>query len=97
MLKTFIHNDIIIYKMGRSIGKFVPYFVHSFLLADTLIDTGTRFAGEEFLSALKGKQINRIINTHYHEDHTGNNHNIQQKYSMNLKINGFLQEICFAG
>ena len=48
MLKTSIHNDVTIYKMGRSIGKFVPYFVHSFLLADTLIDTGTRFAGEEF-------------------------------------------------
>jgi glyoxylase-like metal-dependent hydrolase (beta-lactamase superfamily II) len=84
MLKTSIHNDVTIYKMGRSIGKFVPYFVHSFLLADTLIDTGTRFAGEEFLSALKGRQINKIINTHYHEDHTGNNHNIQQKYSAEI-------------
>ena len=81
MLKTSRYDDVTIYKMGRSIGKFVPYFVHSFLLADTLIDTGTRFAGQEFLSALKEKQVHRIINTHYHEDHTGNNHSIQQRYS----------------
>ncbi|PKN89301.1 MAG: hypothetical protein CVU51_00935 [Deltaproteobacteria bacterium HGW-Deltaproteobacteria-1] len=81
MLKTSTYEDLTIYKMGRSIGKFVPYFVHAFLLEDTLIDTGTGFAGVEFLSALKGKKVNRIINTHYHEDHTGNNHRIQQTYS----------------
>ena len=81
MLKKSTHDDLPIYKMGRSIGKFVPYTVHSFLLADTLIDTGTKFARPEFLSALEGRQINRVINTHYHEDHIGNNHSIQEKYS----------------
>lgn len=80
MLKISTCEDLTIYKMGRSIGKFVPYFVHSFLLEDTLIDTGTGFAGNEFLSALKDKKVNRIINTHYHEDHIGNNHLFQQKY-----------------
>ena len=84
MLKISTYEDLTIYKMGRSIGKFVPYFVHAFLLEDTLIDTGTGFAGVEFLSALKGKKVNRIINTHYHEDHTGNNHRIQQTYSAEI-------------
>lgn len=84
MLISSTHDDITIYKMGRSIGKFVPYFVHSFLLADTLIDTGTRFAGEELLSALREKNICRIINTHFHEDHTGNNHSIQQIYAAQI-------------
>lgn len=84
MLKTSTHDDVTIYKMGRSIGKFVPYTVHSFLLTDTLIDTGTRFAGAEFLSALEGNQIAKIINTHFHEDHIGNNHSIQQKYSAQI-------------
>ena len=84
MLIKSTHDDITIYKMGRSIGKFVPYYVHSFLLADTLIDTGTSFASVEFLSALKEKKIRRIINTHFHEDHVGNNHIIQQKDSAQI-------------
>jgi endoribonuclease LACTB2 len=84
MLKISTHDDVTIYKMGRSIGKFVPYVVHSFLLADALIDTGTRFAGAEFLSALKEKKISRIINTHFHEDHVGNNHIIQQMFSAEI-------------
>lgn len=84
MLKKSKHEDVAVYKMGRTIGRFVPYTVHAFLLADTLIDTGTGFAGGEFLSALEGKQINRIINTHFHEDHIGNNRSIQQKYSAEI-------------
>ena len=87
MLKTSTYEDLTIYKMGRSIGKFVPYFVHAFLLEDTLIDTGTGFAGVELLSAMKDKKINRIINTHYHEDHIGNNHLIQQKHSAVILAN----------
>jgi len=84
MLKITTYEDLTIYKMGRSIGKFVPYFVHCFLLEDTLIDTGTGFAGSEFLSALKEKKINRIVNTHYHEDHTGNNYLLQQKHAARI-------------
>jgi glyoxylase-like metal-dependent hydrolase (beta-lactamase superfamily II) len=84
MLKTSIYDGVIIYKMGRSIGKFVPYTVHSFLLEDTLIDTGTKFASEEFLTALEGRQINKIINTHFHEDHIGLNQSIQEKYSAKI-------------
>jgi len=84
MLKTSTYEDLTIYKMGRSIGKFVPYFVHCFLLEDTLIDTGTGFAGSEFLSALQGKKVNRIVNTHYHEDHTGNNYMLQQKHAARI-------------
>lgn len=78
MLKTSAYEDVTTYKMGRSIGKYVPYFVHAFLVEDTLIDTGTVFAGAEFLDALKGREIKQIINTHDHEDHTGNNHLIQK-------------------
>lgn len=84
MLKTAAYDTIISYKMGRSIGGFVPSFVHSFLLGDTLIDTGTPYAGAEFLSAIERKQINKVINTHHHEDHIGNNHSIQHRYSAEI-------------
>jgi glyoxylase-like metal-dependent hydrolase (beta-lactamase superfamily II) len=88
MLQTSVYDGITVYKMGRSMGKYVPYYVHSFLLDDTLIDTGTRYAGAEFLSAIGEKKINRVINTHHHEDHTGNNYRMQQKYSAKIFAHG---------
>ncbi len=78
MLATKQFRDITIYRMGRSIGKFVPYCVHSFLIGDMLVDTGTAYARAEFLAALRGRRIATIVNTHFHEDHIGNNAPLQQ-------------------
>jgi glyoxylase-like metal-dependent hydrolase (beta-lactamase superfamily II) len=66
--------------MGRSPMGFLLYPVYAFLVGDTLIDTGTNRADIEFLSALKNRTIAKIVNTHHHEDHTGNNGDIQERF-----------------
>jgi glyoxylase-like metal-dependent hydrolase (beta-lactamase superfamily II) len=81
MLKIRKFGPVEIFKMGKNIGPVVPYTVHSFLLDNTLIDTGTIGAGKEFIAALKTKKIERIINTHFHEDHTGNNAEIGKMFN----------------
>jgi len=81
MLKTKQSGEVTSYCMGRSIGSFVPYAVHAFLIGDTLIDTGTIHAQREFSQALEGKPITTIINTHHHEDHIGNNHFFQSRFN----------------
>jgi len=73
MLITSEHSDITLFKMGRSIGPHVPYWVHAFLIDDLLIDTGTIAARREFLDALRGRTVRTVVNTHHHEDHAGNN------------------------
>ncbi len=84
MLESYTYNDVTVYRMGRNIGRVVPYSVHAFLIGDTLIDSGTAYAQKEFLEALAGRTVSRIINTHFHEDHTGNNSAIQKKYSAGI-------------
>jgi glyoxylase-like metal-dependent hydrolase (beta-lactamase superfamily II) len=68
--------------MGRSPFGFLLYPVHAFLVGDTLIDTGTNRVDKYFLSALKGRTIAKIVNTHHHEDHVGNNGDIQKLFSI---------------
>ncbi|MCU0848026.1 MAG: MBL fold metallo-hydrolase [Spirochaetes bacterium] len=80
MLKTYETGGVEIYRMGRSIAGIVPYWVHCFLAGDVLIDTGTRYAGKQFMESLSGKKISAIINTHHHEDHTGNNAKVIKKH-----------------
>ncbi len=80
MLKITQEGPITLFKMGRSIGRYVPYTVHAFMLDDLLIDTGTIFAQREFISALEGKAIRRVLHTHHHEDHIGNNGAIQRAF-----------------
>ncbi|HQG32670.1 MAG TPA: MBL fold metallo-hydrolase [Deltaproteobacteria bacterium] len=73
MIRVRKYGEVTDFCMGRTIGPVVPYAVHAFLIGDTLIDTGTVYAQEEFLDALKGSSLSTIINTHHHEDHIGNN------------------------
>lgn len=70
--------------MGRSPLGFLLYPVYAFLVGDVLIDTGTNRVGHEFLKALKGRKITGIINTHHHEDHIGNNADVQQQFGINI-------------
>lgn len=82
MLKVTDHNSITLFYMGRSPMGFLLYPVYAFLVGDTLIDTGTNRAGIEFLPALKNRTIAKIINTHHHEDHIGNNADIQERFAI---------------
>lgn len=79
MIRVTHHNGVIAYKMGRSLGPYVPYMTHAFQIGRTLIDTGTRFAEREFLGTL-ASPVDTIINTHHHEDHIGNNSAVQEKF-----------------
>ncbi len=79
MLKSRQAGPVTILRMGRNIGSWVPYYVHSFVLGEILIDTSTVHVADELLAELRGHNISTIINTHYHEDHTGNNRLLQQE------------------
>ena len=84
MFKISDHESITLFYMGRSPMGILLYPVYAFLVGDVLIDTGTNRAGHEFLEALKGRRIAGIINTHHHEDHIGNNADVQQKFGIHI-------------
>ena len=82
MLNVKEDESVTLFYMGRSPLGFLLYPVHAFLVGYTLIDTGTNRADKEFLSALKGRKISKIVNTHHHEDHIGNNAVIQECFEI---------------
>lgn len=82
MLKISRHEAVILFCMGRSVFGFLLYPVHAFLVGDTLVDTGTNRADKKFLAALKGRTIKKIVNTHHHEDHIGNNADVQEMFGI---------------
>lgn len=84
MIKVRTFGEVTDFRMGRTMGPIVPYAVHAFLVGDTLIDTGTAYARGEFLDALKGSRISAIVNTHHHEDHTGNNLAVRDAFGASI-------------
>ncbi len=84
MLKQTMTGPVKIIRSGRSIGDYVPYQVHAFLLEDVLIDTSCAWVRSELLTALEGERVRKIINTHHHEDHIGNNRAVQDKFNAEI-------------
>jgi endoribonuclease LACTB2 len=83
MLRITQYGPITVFRMGRHIAanrRWVLYETHAFLLDDTMIDTGTIAVQSEWKSWLNGHGCSAIINTHHHEDHTGNNRLFQEKF-----------------
>jgi glyoxylase-like metal-dependent hydrolase (beta-lactamase superfamily II) len=62
----------------------VPVFkVHAFYVDGLLIDTGFTRCRKGFLKVCDELQgIDAVVNTHHHEDHTGNNFWITEKYGI---------------
>jgi glyoxylase-like metal-dependent hydrolase (beta-lactamase superfamily II) len=82
MLKISEQESVTLFYMGRSPLGVLLYPVYAFLAGDTLVDTGTHRAEKEFLAGLRGKSIRKIINTHHHEDHIGNNAAVQKRFGI---------------
>lgn len=82
MLKIKEQESVTLFYMGRSPLGFLLYPVYAFLVGDILIDTGTNRADKDFLAALKGRKILKIVNTHHHEDHIGNNADVQKLFDV---------------
>ncbi len=82
MLNISENDSVTLFYMGRSPMGFLLYPVYAFGVGDVLIDTGTNRAGKEFLAALQGRKIGKIVNTHHHEDHIGNNGDVQNLFGI---------------
>jgi glyoxylase-like metal-dependent hydrolase (beta-lactamase superfamily II) len=58
------------------------YKVNAFFVDGLLIDTGFAFGRDRFLKLLDTLHPEIVVNTHHHEDHTGNNFWIRKKYGL---------------
>ena len=69
----------------RMVSRFagLPFFkVHAFFVDGLLIDTGFVHGRKEFLDLCDVLRPTLVINTHHHEDHTGNNLWMAKKYGL---------------
>lgn len=71
-------------RMARSVGGRPFYLFRAWILEGTLIDTGPPAARRDFERFLTDQPglIQQVINTHYHEDHAGNNPSIVSRLGL---------------
>ena len=70
--------------MARSIFGRKLYSTTAYWVDGMMVDTGCAYTAQELIASLKGYQVDRIVNTHSHEDHIAGNAALQNIYGADV-------------
>lgn len=84
MIEVGQFEDVTQIRMSRVIDGVPIYWVSAYLIDGLLIDTGCDYTAEELASYLEDRQPDMVVNTHFHEDHIGSNHLIQERFNVDI-------------
>lgn len=73
-------REVIKLRMARAVLGRPYYFTAAYWVDGLLIDTGCAHTARQLTSALSGWSVNRVVNTHSHEDHIGGNADVQEAF-----------------
>ncbi|QQZ07671.1 MBL fold metallo-hydrolase [Heyndrickxia vini] len=94
--KNFTQESVNGVQIGNGSIAFqgVKLNVHCFSLDGVLIDTGAKSLEKEFIPFFKQLEVQQIVMTHYHEDHTGCAALLQKELQVPLLMNDMMIEYC---
>ena len=81
-IETDVFEQVTQIRMSRELDGKSVYWVAAYLVDGLLIDTGCSHTSQELADFLEGKDLRLVVNTHYHEDHMGGNHDIMSRYGV---------------
>lgn len=84
MIETTRYEQVTQIRMSAEIDGKPVYWVAAHLVDGLLIDTGCSHTSAEFSAYLAGKGLSQAVNTHYHEDHMGGNHDIMERFGVEI-------------
>lgn len=68
--------------------------VYTFITDGVLIDTGAKTLEKEFLAFFQQHEIDRVVITHYHEDHTGSASVLQERFGLPIFMSEKKRDDC---
>ncbi len=84
MIRVEHFGNIRKFLMARTLAGRGLYFTAAYLVDGIMIDTGCAYTVSELVQALNGTRVDRIVNTHSHEDHVAANAALQAKYGAEI-------------
>jgi len=84
VIETTQFEQVTQIRMSRELDGRPVYWVAAYLVDGLLIDTGCSHTSQELASFLEDKHLKQVVNTHYHEDHTGGNHDIMERLGVDI-------------
>jgi len=84
VIETASFEEVTQVRMSRELDGRAVYWVAAYLVDGLLIDTGCSHTSRELAAFLEGRGLTLAVNTHYHEDHTGGNHDLMERFGVDV-------------
>lgn len=84
MIETSHYEGVTRIRMSRELDGRPVYWVAAYLVDGLLIDTGCSHTACELTAFLEGRVLEQAVNTHYHEDHTGANQSVMDRFGVDV-------------
>jgi len=78
MIKVSEYSEVIRFDLARMIAGRGRYWTTAYYIDGLLVDSGSACTAGELENAVRDKPLDRIVNTHSHEDHIGGNGLLQR-------------------
>jgi len=82
MIDIIEYADVTQIKLSRELDGKPLYWVAAYLVDGLIIDTGCDYTAAELVASLKGRKLDLVVNTHFHEDHVGGNALIRKQFNI---------------
>jgi glyoxylase-like metal-dependent hydrolase (beta-lactamase superfamily II) len=80
MIQVDVFHEIIRFRLAHAVLGRPYYFTAVYWVDGLLIDTGPAKTAHQLVNALQGLTVDRVVNTHSHEDHIGGNAAVQRVF-----------------
>ncbi len=85
-VESVAEDQVVKFRIARAPFGRPAYSTAAYWVDGLLVDAGCAHTSRQLTSALKGWRIDRIVNTHCHEDHIGANARIQEANCCPIQI-----------
>jgi glyoxylase-like metal-dependent hydrolase (beta-lactamase superfamily II) len=84
VIETTQYEQVTQIRMSMELDGKAVYWVAAYLVDGLLMDTGCSHTSKELSAFLEDKDLRQVVNTHYHEDHIGGNHDLMSRYGVDV-------------
>ncbi len=83
-IETRVDGEVDVIRLETRFSRALSYCAYAAVVDGLLVDSGFIRARGQLLRALEGRRIERVVNTHAHEDHVGNNREIAERFGADV-------------
>jgi glyoxylase-like metal-dependent hydrolase (beta-lactamase superfamily II) len=83
-IEARIDGEVDVIRLETRFSRAMSYCAYAAVVDGLLVDSGFIRARAQLLSALEGRRVEQVVNTHAHEDHIGNNREVADRFGARL-------------